>query len=77
MTNFTFIPFTIKSITRLFTAVIKKWEVPRLTTGLYWPMAVFYNLFAAAEPSANVSVAHGTLCNNPGVYLSFCNKPDE
>jgi len=24
---------------------------------------VFFNLYAAAEPSANVCVAHGTLCN--------------
>jgi len=28
---------------------------------------VFFNLYAAAEPSANVCVAHGTLCNDPNV----------
>ena len=38
--------------------------------------AVFFNLFAAAEPSANVCVAHGTLCNDPSVYPIFCNKPN-
>jgi len=27
--------------------------------------AVFFNLIAAAEPSANACVAHGTLCNDP------------
>jgi len=32
---------------------------------------VFFNLFAAAEPSASVCVAHGTLCNNPSVYTLF------
>jgi len=33
---------------------------------------VFFNLFAAEEPSANVRVTHGTLCNDPRVY----NIPD-
>ena len=32
-------------------------------------MAVFFNIFAAAEPSANVCVAPGTRCNDPNVYL--------
>jgi len=40
-------------------------------------IAVFFNLFAAAEPSTNVCVAHGTLSNDPSVYPTFCNKPDE
>jgi len=31
-------------------------------------MPVLFNLFAAAEPSANVCVAHGTQCNDPSVY---------
>jgi len=30
---------------------------------------VFFNLFAAVEPSANVCVAHGTLCNYETVEL--------
>jgi len=30
---------------------------------------VFFNIFAAAEPSANVCVAHGTLRNGPSVYI--------
>jgi len=34
------------------------------------PNAVFFNYFAAAEPSANVCVAHGTLCNDPSVYIA-------
>jgi len=38
--------------------------------------AVFFNLFPAVEPSANVCVAHGTLCIDPSVYPTFCNKPD-
>jgi len=37
--------------------------------------AVFFNLFAAGEPPANVCVAHGTLCNDPCVYPTFCYKP--
>jgi len=32
--------------------------------------AVFFNLFAAGEPSANVCVAYGTLCNDPSVYIA-------
>jgi len=31
---------------------------------------VFFKLFAATEPSANVCVAHGTLCNDLNVYIS-------
>jgi len=31
--------------------------------------------FAAVEPSANVCIAHGTLCNDPSVYPTSCNKP--
>jgi len=38
------------------------------------PTTVFFNLFAAAELFANVCVAHGTLRNDPSVYLTFCNK---
>ena len=37
--------------------------------------AMFINLFAAVEPSANVCVAQGTLCNDPSVYchkLIYC-----
>jgi len=29
---------------------------------------VFFNLLAAAEPSANVCIVHGTLCNDTSVY---------
>jgi len=36
---------------------------------------VFFNHFAAAEPSANVCIAHGTLCSDPSVCPTFCNKP--
>jgi len=32
--------------------------------------SVFFNLFAAAKPSVNVCVAHGTLCNYPSVYIA-------
>jgi len=38
--------------------------------------AVFFNLFAAAEPSANICLAHGTLRNDQSVDPTFCNKPD-
>jgi len=31
---------------------------------------VFFNLFAAAENSANVCVDHETLCNDPSVYMA-------
>jgi len=30
----------------------------------------FFNFFTAAEPSADVCVAHGTLCNDPSVYIA-------
>jgi len=33
-------------------------------------MPVFFNLFAAADPYANVCVAHGTLCNDPSVIAT-------
>jgi len=37
--------------------------------------SVFFNLFAAAEPFANICVAHGTLCcNGSSIYPTFCNK---
>jgi len=32
--------------------------------------SVFFILFAAAEPSPNVCVAYGTLCNDPSVYIA-------
>ena len=31
---------------------------------------MFFNLFAAAEPSVNVCVAHGTLSNDLSVYIA-------
>jgi len=37
---------------------------------------VFFNLFAAAEPSVIVCVARGTLWNYPSVCPTFCNKAD-
>jgi len=38
----------------------------QLTHGLcYTVRQLFFNLSAAAEPSANVCIAHGTLCNDP------------
>ena len=36
----------------------------------------FSRFAAAVEPSANVCVAHGTLCNDQSVCRSFCNKQD-
>jgi len=36
---------------------------------------VFFHLFAAPEPSANVYVAHGTLHNDSSVYPICSNKP--
>jgi len=35
-----------------------------------YSIPVFCNLFAAGESSANVCVAHGTLCNDPSVYIA-------
>jgi len=37
-------------------------------------VSVFFNLFTATEPYANVCVAPGTLNNDPSVYPGFCNK---
>jgi len=34
------------------------------------PKSVFFNLFAAAEPSANVFFVHGTLCNDPSADVA-------
>ena len=41
-------------------------------TSVFWlpRRSVFFHLFAAAKPSANVCVAHGTLCNDPSVYAA-------
>jgi len=36
--------------------------------------AVFFNLFAATEPSTNVCVAHGILCNDPSDYFATTAK---
>jgi len=33
-------------------------------------MPVLFKRFAAGEPFANVCVAHGTLCNDPSVYIA-------
>jgi len=49
--------------------------MPHLVETLIDCRAVFLNLFAVAEPSANVCVAHETLRNDPSVYPAFCNKP--
>jgi len=35
---------------------------------------MFFNLFAAEDPSANVCVAHGTLCNDLSVYIATTAK---
>ena len=32
--------------------------------------SVFLNLFTAAEPSANVYVAHGNLCNDARIFIA-------
>jgi len=37
-------------------------------------MSVFFSRFAAAEPSTNGCVAHGTICIDPSVY-PFSDKP--
>jgi len=31
---------------------------------------VFFNLFVPAKPSANVCIAHGTLCSDPSVCIT-------
>jgi len=33
------------------------------------PVFFILILFAAAKPSTNVCVAHGTLCNDPCIYI--------
>jgi len=37
---------------------------------IYYLSTVFFNLFAAAEPSTNVCIAHRTLCNDPSVFIA-------
>jgi len=46
-----------------------QFEVSSFCTVQQYPNAVFFNHFAAAEPYVNVCVAHGTLCNDPSVYI--------
>jgi len=41
-----------------------------LVQQFYHTTAVFFNLFATGEPSANVCVAHGTVCNDPNIYIA-------
>jgi len=43
----------------------------RLFIAEHYSTAVFFNLCVVAESSANVCVAHGTLCNDPSVYSAF------
>ena len=45
-------------------------KVSAICTVQQQPNTVFFSHFAAAEPSVNVCVAHGTLCNDPGVYIA-------
>jgi len=45
-------------------------KVSAICTVQQHPNAVFFNHFAAAEPSVNVCVAHGTLCNDLSVYIA-------
>jgi len=45
-------------------------KVSAICTVQQYPNAVFFNHFVAAEPSVNVCVAHGTLCNDPSVYIA-------
>jgi len=44
---------------------------------LSYSAAVLFNLFAAAEPSGNTCVAHGTLCNDSNIFPTFFIKPDD
>jgi len=45
-------------------------KVPSICTVQQYPNAVFFYRFAAAEPSVNVCVAHGTQYNDPSVYIA-------
>jgi len=45
-------------------------NVAAICTVQQYPNAVFFNHFAAAEPSVYICVAHGTLCNDPSVYIA-------
>jgi len=57
---------------------VKKWKllmyhledlrVPQVGNPCF--TATFFNLFAAAKPSANVCVVHGTVRNDPSVYIA-------
>ena len=44
-------------------------KVSSICTVQQYPSAVFFNRFAAAEPSVNVCVAHGTQYNDWSVYI--------
>jgi len=57
--------------------MLRLWHKPYLTMPteavlreLLWQRRVFFNLIVVAESSAYVCVAHGTLCNDPSVYIA-------
>jgi len=45
-------------------------KVSAICTVQQYRSAVFFKHFAAAEPSVNVCIPHGTLCNDPSVYIA-------
>ena len=45
-------------------------KVSAVCTVQQYPNAVFFNHFAAAEPSVNVCVAHGAQYNDPSVHIA-------
>jgi len=45
-------------------------NVSAICTVQQYPSAVFFNHFASAEPSVNVCVAHGTLCNDTSICIA-------
>jgi len=45
-------------------------KVSSICTVQQYPNAVFFNHFAAAEPSVNVCVARGTLHNDQSVHIA-------
>ena len=57
--------FHQKKVVNMFERFVNMWHCASTSRSM------FFNLFAAAEPSANVCVARGTLCNDPSVYPTF------
>jgi len=58
-----------RNISKAYAAQVRNDDITILRNGVSCS-SVFFNVIAAAETSANICVAHETLCNDPSVYIA-------